>query len=206
MLYLLFDSHEIFFLFFWVNIIHKSLTHSHTAHTHHTPSNTCPTHSYTHHNPFTYLYTTPTPYNLLTYHSHTSHIINYHSHKFNDRSHVTHTHITYIDIIIYPSTICIYDVYISEPFQNQKILIFEWVIPEYLNTWFLILHFRYPGLIHSKKIIFYFWKKIWYPLVKYYQMHPSYTCISLTCLTLTHISVKNMIDFIVSDRDVKSDQ
>ena len=92
--------------------------------------------------------------------------------------------------------------YILEPFQNQKILIFEWVITEYLNTWFLILHFRYPGLIHSKQIIFYFWKNIWYPLVKYYQMHPSYTCISLTYLTLTHISVKKFRFFIVSDRDV----
>ena len=34
------------------------------------------------------------------------------------------------------------------------------------------LQIRHPGLTHSKKKIFYFWKKIWHPLIKYYQLHP----------------------------------
>ena len=43
-------------------------------------------------------------------------------------------------------------------FQKQKILFFEWVRPEYLNSWFLIQTCRYLGLIQSKINIFSRWE------------------------------------------------
>ena len=62
-IYTIWQSLKGFFLFWWVNVIHTSLTHSHIVYSPPTHSNTCPTHSYTHHNPLIYSSTTHTPIN-----------------------------------------------------------------------------------------------------------------------------------------------
>ena len=73
-----------FFLFWWANVTHTSLTHSHIVYSPPAHSNTCPTHSYTHPNPLTYSYTTHTPINY----SHTT------------RAPPTHSIITHVNPMI----------------------------------------------------------------------------------------------------------